>query len=202
MQNATTHRSKHATKRMALPPPASLTLRTGLGVRVRPIEPDDEIHLREGLAHLSPQSRYQRFLVADFHPSDANFHYLTHPDFRSHLCLVMETIPESDDEEPRGVAVARSIRADSLGPEMAEFAIVVADEFQQQGAGTELLRALATWAYRTGVRRWYSLMLADNEAVLHAAVSVADLVERKYVEAGVLECTFELRDPERRDSLH
>ncbi len=187
--------------RTSVPPPPieNVTLPSGLEVLIRPIESGDEPRLRDGLEKLSPKSKYQRFLRPDFHPSDADFWYLAHPDVPYHLCLVMG-VPATETEPEKGIAVARSIRIPDLGDDVAEFAIVVVDDYQGQGVGRTLLRSLSRWAYETGVRRWYSIMVANNEAVVKAAQAIADLEERKIIDPGVMECTFRLRPPGEEDA--
>jgi GNAT superfamily N-acetyltransferase len=176
----------------AVPPPAPAVVSVGDGVtlRLRPLEPHDEAVLRYGLEHLSAQSSYQRFLSIRRGVSDAEIHYLTHPDQRHHLALGAELIG-LEHEASRGVGVARSIFLPETG-DMAEYAVAVADSFQGLGVGTVLLRHLADWALRTGVKRWYSVQLAENLAVLRATSKVASETERRTVADGVIEVFWKL----------
>jgi RimJ/RimL family protein N-acetyltransferase len=112
-------------------------------------------------ARLSPESRYRRFLAAKPALSSADARYLVEIDGCDHFALVA-TVPGDDGDCI--VAVARYIRvADER--EAAEFAIVVADEFQRQGLGTELLTRLGDEASARGVRRFRATMLSDNLAI-------------------------------------
>ena len=179
----------------AVPPPAPVVVSIGGGVtvRVRPLEPHDEAVLRYGLEHLSAQSSYQRFLSIRRSVSDAEVRYLTHPDQRHHLALGAELVG-LEHEASRGVGVARSIFLPETG-DMAEYAVAVADSFQGLGVGKVLLRHLADWALRTGVKRWYSVQLAANLAVLRATSEAATETERRTVADGVIEVFWRLEPP-------
>jgi acetyltransferase len=61
--------------------------------------------------------------------------------------------------------VARCVRADSQA-ESAEFAIVVADEWQGRGLGSLLMLELVAAARARGVRRIEGWVLATNHAML------------------------------------
>lgn len=117
--------------------------------------------MRASHARLSPESRYRRFLAAKPQLSSADARYLVEIDGSDHLALVA-TDPDQDGQPI--VGVARYIR----GPEdreAAELAIVVADEYQRQGLGGELLSRLADAALARGVRRFRATTLADNAAI-------------------------------------
>ena len=67
-------------------------------------------------------------------------------------------------DDPRRLAgVARWVR-EKDDPEAAEMAVVIADELQGKGLGTELGRVLVDAALRHGVKRFTATMLAENVA--------------------------------------
>ena len=47
-----------------------------------------------------------------------------------------------------------------------EFAIAIADEFQRKGLGTRLMKLIVAHASRTGVRRLFGEILAENQTML------------------------------------
>ena len=51
-------------------------LPSGIGITIRPIRPEDAAGLRDGFAHLSPESRYRRFFRALATLSDDAVRYL------------------------------------------------------------------------------------------------------------------------------
>ena len=134
-------------------------LRSGIEVTIRPIGPDDGPRLQCAYNRLSPESKYRRFLAAKPHLTSADTRYLVQVDGRDHVALV--ATPTHDPT--RFVGVGRFVRQNE-DPELAELAIVVADEFQEEGLGTELVARLARTATDVGVRRFRGTMLAENRA--------------------------------------
>jgi len=62
------------------------------------------------------------------------------------------------------VAVARLIKAHGVNE--AEFALLVADDWQRRGIGSELLRRLVSVARDEGLDRIYGEILAGNTGML------------------------------------
>jgi RimJ/RimL family protein N-acetyltransferase len=136
-----------------------VSLHSGRDVVIRPIRADDEARLREAYQRLSLQSRYQRFLVAKPHLSAAEARYLAGVDGHNHVALV--AAPAAD--QGRLVAVGRFVRRPE-DPSSAELAIVVADEYQRDGLGTEILTRLAAAARERGIGRFAATLLSSNSA--------------------------------------
>lgn len=174
-----------------LPPPVEVWLR-GERARVRPIGPDDAERLADGLSNMSARSRQQRFLVALDRLTRKQLEYLTQIDYVDHLALGVELLPEGG--EPVGVGVARQVRL-AEAEDLAEVAIAIADDWQGEGVGALLMRHLAAWAWRTGIRRWLAVVLVDNHAMLRLMEHVSDPVENRGTTAGVTERVYALRPP-------
>ena len=133
----------------------SLKLRDGSEVLVRPIRPEDKGALAAGLARMSEQSRYQRFLTTTEQFSEAQLRYLTEVDHHDHEALIA-----FDADTGEGVGVARFVRlADGTS---AEAAITVVDDWQGKGLGTAFANLIADRAREEGVERFTALMLASN----------------------------------------
>jgi RimJ/RimL family protein N-acetyltransferase len=147
----------------------SYTLTDGRQVAIRPIGPDDHDRLRASHARLSPESRYRRFLATKPELTSADARYLVEIDGSDHFALVA-TEPDEPDEPI--VAVARYIRLPD-DPEAAEYAIVVADDYQRHGLATELMTRLAHAAAARGIRRFRATMLADNVAIHRVSAKLA-----------------------------
>lgn len=137
----------------------TIELRDGSRVVIRPIEPDDRATLVAGLERLSPESRYRRFFGPIAHLSERDLDYLTCVDHHDHEALVA-----IEDGTGDGVGVARYVRT---GPDVAEPAIVVADDWQGRGAGSRLLDALVKRAQEEGIRRFEAPVLAYNTDAIH-----------------------------------
>jgi RimJ/RimL family protein N-acetyltransferase len=124
---------------------------------VRPIRPSDAELLEAGLARLSPETVYRRFLSPKPHLSRRELRYLTEVDGVSHHALV--AVPAGDPSEL--IAVGRWVRL-AEDPDVAEAAIVVGDCWQGRGVGRMLGLRLADAACRLGVREFTATMLPDN----------------------------------------
>ncbi len=87
---------------------------------------------------------------------------LTELDFRDHVGLVRSVENETGE---RLIAVARFVRV-APRSERAELAITVADDYQNRGAATLLLRQLVRIARRSGLRELVADVLEDNREML------------------------------------
>lgn len=138
-----------------------VVLDDGRAVILRPVLPQDAAATRAFVAGLSLRSRYRRFHMGLSHLPDAMLEGLTQVDHEQHVALVAQPVGE---EAGALVAEARYVRrADSAA---AEFALVVADDWQRQGLGRRLLQRLARHAARQGVAELHGDILHDNEAML------------------------------------
>ena len=80
----------------------------GTRVLIRPIRSDDKRLLQEGIQHLSPRSRYLRFLHYLEQLTPAELRYLTEIDYQNHFAWVALSLDQPDQI---GLGVARYIRA-------------------------------------------------------------------------------------------
>ena len=159
-------------------------------ISIREIRADDHDRLRDHHDRLSPESRYRRFLAAKPRLTSADARYLVEIDGRDHFALVA-TLPAGGDADERIVAVARFVRFPD-NRDVAELAIVVNDDFQGQGMGSELVQRLAAAAVERGVRRFRATMLSDNLAIHRLLEGLADgPVERRRL-GGLSEMEFSL----------
>ncbi len=139
-------------------------LSDGTPVRVRPIVPADRARIAQGLAALSAESRYLRFLRPVDHLSNEELTYLTEIDYRTHFAWGAEL---ARGRERPGIGLARYVCPPD-DPTIAEAAVAVLDEYQGRGLGGILLSLLAESALENGVERFRSYVLSDNRKVLAA----------------------------------
>jgi RimJ/RimL family protein N-acetyltransferase len=157
-------------------------------ILIRPIRPDDKRMLEDGLRHLSDESVQRRFLTLKRSFSRSELRYLTEVNGRDHVALVAEY---PGDAVRRLIAVARFVRlADD--PTAAEVAIVVADDWQRRGVGTELTELLAERAREAGIRRFTATMSSDNVAAHRLMSRLTSQLERHYAGHGVSEMVLDL----------
>jgi RimJ/RimL family protein N-acetyltransferase len=127
----------------------------GTPLHVRPLASDDRDRLAVAFAALSDRTRYLRFLGPKPNLSAAELTYLTEIDHRTHEALV------AVDADGRLVAVARYAPVPDE-PGTADFAVVVADEWQGRGVGLRVSRELLRRAAANGVRRLTATTLDEN----------------------------------------
>lgn len=166
----------------------------GRVITIRPIRPDDGERLQATHEGLSPLTRYRRFLSAKPYLTTADATYLSVIDGCDHYALVATHAP-SDDAQEAIIGVARFVR-EPADAHAAEFAIVVADTWQGQGVGRELLGRLVDAAVTRGVQRFKATMLADNLAIQRLSESVSAGPMQRVRKGNTLDVEFEL--PTRR----
>jgi GNAT superfamily N-acetyltransferase len=135
----------------------------------RPIRPDDKAALEAGLAHLSKESVYRRFLSPKPSFSAAELRYLTEVDGHAHVAFVVD-----DPAHPgKVIAVGRWVRL-AADPTAAEIAITVADCWQRRGIGSLLARVLGEEARAQGIQRFTATVSGENIPALRLLEKAAD----------------------------
>jgi RimJ/RimL family protein N-acetyltransferase len=154
---------------------------------LRPIRPDDSHELAAALGRMSPESRYRRFLAPVDELSDAELRYLSDVDHHDHEAILAE-----EPEAGQAIGVARFVRLPE-DPELAEFAIAVADSWHGAGVATALLRRLTMRAREEGIRRFSAEILTENRPMLHLVRALGE-VEVKERGRGAVSVEVELPD--------
>jgi ribosomal protein S18 acetylase RimI-like enzyme len=138
----------------------TIVLRDGTEIAYRPISASDQAALQRFHAKLSDRSIHQRFFCAMPALGDAQAHDFTHVDGVDRFALVALD-PAAPTEI---VAVVRFDR--DHGDDHAEYAGIVADQWQGLGLGTTLTKHLVEAAVARGVRRFDAIVLSDNAQML------------------------------------
>lgn len=158
------------------------TLKDGSVAQLRPLTIEDQDLLREGLRHMSEESRRFRFGVGLGNLSDSEILYLTDVDQVNHVAWGALI-----DGKPAGIG--RYIRLPDQG--CAEIAVTVVDEFQRRGLARALVGALAASARANEVEDLCFAVDPKNEGVLR----VLQGVETRYDNAdGMIEGRISIRD--------
>jgi RimJ/RimL family protein N-acetyltransferase len=127
-------------------------------LQIRPLGADDRAPLADAFARLSEQSRYRRFLGPKPALSAAELSDLTELDH-----LDRDALGAFERATGRLVAVARyATYANDRAT--ADIAITVADDWQGNGLGSALGRAIVHRAESSGIARMSATTLADNTA--------------------------------------
>jgi acetyltransferase len=138
------------------------TLRSGVTVTIRPIRPDDEpriVAFHETLSERSVELRYYHPFALSQRVAHERLQRISHNDYDREIALVALT------PEDKLIAVARLSRQRNnlSSDDGALFNLLVTDEFQNQGLGTELLNRLIEVARGEGVETLFAEILAVNE---------------------------------------
>ena len=143
-----------------------VTLRDGTTVTVRPIRPEDEplmVEFHKALSAQSVRFRYFGFLSLNQRTGHEQLTRACFNDYDREIALVADLVRSDGDHDVLGVA--RLIKAHRR--DEAEFAIVVADDWQGYGLGSTLLRSLIEVAKKEKIRCVRGHILPDNAAMLH-----------------------------------
>lgn len=135
---------------------------------LRPIRPEDAELLQDFMRDLSEESRYMRFVSMLRELTPRMLARYTSIDYDRELALVA-TISQPNPEHrghPRETIIgfAHYLRnADGRG---AEYALVIADDWQRRGLGARLMRALIEAAQMQGLTYIDGYVLANNRPML------------------------------------
>jgi hypothetical protein len=106
-------------------------LSDGQRIHLRPMRPSDKQMLLDGFEHLSPDSRYARFMAPKSTLSERELRYLTEVDGINHFAI--GAIRRHLVAKPEGVGSARFVRL-SDQPDTAEPAVTVLDDLLDHAA--------------------------------------------------------------------
>jgi len=137
---------------------------------VRPIRPDDAQMLQDLMQHLSPESRYFRFVssITELPPTMlARFTLIDYDREMALVAVFKERVAGADGEfteTERIIGVSRYI----TNPDQSscEFALVVADDFSGKGLGSRLMLSIMDVAREKGLAEMDGLVLANNPGML------------------------------------
>lgn len=153
-----------APRASATPPAEPRPMRVvidGTPVELRPLRADDLPREAEFVRHLSPDARYQRFMVTLNELPESKLHYLTEVDQVRHVALAATV---QTDGAQRLIGVARYV-VDDAGSG-CEFAIAIDDAWQRTGLAGILMHALIGLARARGLATMEGLVLASNTRML------------------------------------
>lgn len=143
-------------------------LNDGTPVCIRRVRRADEARLREGIARLSPQSRYLRFFSGMREAPPQVVRALTSPDGHNHLAW---GALRSDLPDTPALGVVHAFR-DRNDPDAAEFSVAVVDDYHGRGLARLLTAVLLLDCAREGYERFTVHVLPENRPALALARSL------------------------------
>ncbi|SHK14814.1 bifunctional acetate--CoA ligase family protein/GNAT family N-acetyltransferase [Rhodothermus profundi] len=177
-------------------------LKDGSPVLIRPIRPEDEPLLVEFHHKLSERSvylRYASFLKLSQRVAHERLARLCFIDYDREMALVAERrSPETG--RPEILAVARLTKI--YGTNDGEFAMLVRDDVQGKGLGSELLRRLIQIGEAEGLERIVADILVQNHAMQHVCRKLGFQIIRSTDPADpMVKAVKQLRVPAAHESL-
>jgi len=169
-------------------------LNDGQRVHLRLMRPSDKEMLREGFEHLSPESRYARFMAPKSRLSERELRYLTEVDGIDHFA--MGAIRRRFVSKDEGIGSARFVRLTGE-PDTAEAAVTVLDEFQGKGLGSILLQRLIEAAWERDIRWFRNELLAENAASKRMIEALSPEVKFSHAGDGAIIATMPVPEPDR-----
>jgi len=172
--------------------PEEVTLKDGTQILIRPIRADDAEDLKEAFQRLSMESIYLRFLSVKKELTDEEARTLSTVDYSARMAFV--AICKENDRDIV-VGVSRYALLDASNPEMAESAVVVADEYQGRGIGKILLRRLVSYARTKGIDYLRGNMQIGNNRMLELVKRSGLPHQTRFVD-GIWEVNIDIRQPD------
>jgi acetyltransferase len=143
------------------------SLRDGTMVLIRPIRPVDEplvAKFHEALSDRTVIYRYFHPMALDFRTSHDRLVHICDDEGGREIVLVAEThLPQTQQQIILGIA---RLSKSSRGKE-AELALLVADAWQNQGLGTQLIDHSLQCARDAAIERVVALIMTQNLEMLH-----------------------------------
>lgn len=162
-------------------------LSDGTRITMRPIRPEDALMERDFVNGLSQQSRYFRFMYSMPEITPELLSRFTQIDYDREMALIAVT--DADGEE-RQVGVARYYTMpDQVS---CEFAIVIADEWQNRGVARRLMRALVEAARSRRFTKMIGTVLVENRRMLDFVKTLGFKTETSSEDPQLMEVTLEL----------
>ena len=156
-------------------------LENGNPVCIRTIREDDADRLRQGIARMSPHSRYLRFFSGATTPPDWVIERLTTVDGRDHIAW--GAVDSSQEDEPAIGAVHAFRHPKDEGS--AEFSVGVVDDYHGLGLGKMLTASILLHAQTEGLAGFTVNILGENRSAREFTRSLGGVYEG--MEDGVMQ---------------
>jgi GNAT superfamily N-acetyltransferase len=142
-------------------------------ITIRPIRLTDADMEAEFVRRLSPETKHFRFLGGLKELTPKMLKSFCDVDYRHSMAFVA-TVTKGGEEIEVGV----SRYAPNANEDVREMAVTVADDWQHQGIGTLLTEKLVAFAKDHGVKKLYSVDLADNTSMRRLADDIGMTARR------------------------
>jgi acetyltransferase len=155
----------------------SWALKDGTPINIRPIRPEDEplvAQFHEGLSEQSVYMRYFHTLQLDQRVAHDRLTRICFIDYDREM--VLAAVRRQPEREIIGLARLSKI----YGGDEAEFSVLIKDEFQGHGLGTELVKRLLDVAKdEPEIERVVAFMLPENQGMKYIVVNLGFDLEHR-----------------------
>ena len=155
-------------------------------VVIRPIKPEDEplmVKFHETLSEESVYHRYFSALKLSQRVAHERLTRICFNDYDREIALVSELkVAKGEERKILGVGRLSKLR----GVNEAEFAVLISDDWHDQGLGSELLRQLVQIGRDEKLERLSGQILLDNHAMQHICRNIGFKVELDSAGGGYL----------------
>lgn len=148
-------------------------LNKSYSITIRPIRFTDTEMETDFMRRLSSTTKHFRFLGGVQEVSPQMLNYLCDIDGHYSMAFVATVV-----EDGKEIEIGVSRYASNAKEDVREMAVTVADEWQNHGIGTLLTEKLMDFAKAHGVKRLYSVDLADNTSMRHLARDIGMTSQR------------------------
>ncbi len=168
---------------------SQFTLDDGTEVHVRPIKTDDIDHMARLFEKFSPETVYFRFFSAMKSMPIDSLRRFCNVDYETKMAVVAYILEDGDETL---LGVARYVATPEEGG--AEFAVVVADAWQNRKIGTNLLQRLIEVAKNNGIETFRGLVMDENRKALGIIRNSGYKFTESAYEPGIRKVEFRLSD--------
>lgn len=158
----------------------------GKPICIRTIRSTDAEKMRNGIAHLSTESRYLRFFSVQPMPSDSIIERLVDADGHEHIAWGAIHMDGKDSPAIGAVHAIRSTERDGIG----EFSVAILDDYHGIGIGRMLTAVLLINCQVEKIEALDIQTLAENHAAIGFIRSIGG--EMRTWESGVQDYTLKV----------
>ena len=155
-------------------------LADGTNIKIRPIRPEDASIERSFVHELSPKSKYFRFMQSLNELTQQMLVRFTQLDYSRELALIA-VLEEHEVETELGVA-RYMMNPDG---DSCEFALVVADKWQNKGIGSHLMSSLIDAARQRGLETMKGEILTNNDNMLKLTAKLGFSIHASPDDSGI-----------------
>lgn len=172
----------------------SQKLNNGIICQIRPIRPEDANLLQNFIKNLSEKSRYMRFVSNMKELTSKMLAKYTQIDYHRELALIacLDVVANMSKDSPIIIGFAHYLmNIDGRG---AEYALVIADDWQRLGLGKKLMTSLIEAAKSQGLDYINGLVLTNNKPMLSLTKKLNFITKENEFDKDMVQVVLDLNN--------